>query len=58
VLKRAAVTLAPPKIAAPKRLPPGVEPDGRYPGMYRVRLPDGTLSDMVSLTRAADGAAT
>ena len=28
--------------------------DGRYPGMYRVRMPDGSLSDMVNLTRAKD----
>jgi hypothetical protein len=33
-------------------LPPGLVPDGRYPGMYRLRLPDGRLSDMVNLTRA------
>ena len=30
--------------------------DGRYPGMYRVRTPDGALSDMVNLTRAKDAA--
>jgi hypothetical protein len=34
----------------------GVEPDGRWPGMFRVRFPDGTLSDMVNLTRAKDAA--
>ena len=28
--------------------------DGRYPGMYRVQMPDGSLSDMVNLTRAKD----
>ena len=33
-----------------------VEPDGRYVGMYRVRLPDGHLTDMVNLTRAKDAA--
>jgi hypothetical protein len=38
-------------------MPPGVVPDERYPGMYRVRLPDGSLSDMVNLARAKDAAA-
>ena len=28
--------------------------DDRYPGMYRVRYPDGRLSDMVNLSRAKD----
>jgi hypothetical protein len=37
-----------------RRLPAHVVPDGAYPGMYRVRRPDGSLSDMVNLTRAAD----
>ena len=30
--------------------------DVRYPDMWRVRLPDGTISDMVNLTRAKDAA--
>jgi hypothetical protein len=29
-------------------------PDGRWPGMWRIRRPDGTLTDMVNLTRAKD----
>jgi hypothetical protein len=33
---------------------PGIVPDATYPGMYRVILPDGSLSDMVNLTRAKD----
>jgi hypothetical protein len=34
-----------------------VVPDEKYPGvMYRVRRPDGTLTDMVNLTRARDAA--
>jgi len=33
-----------------------VEPDGLWPGMFRVRFPDGTLSDIVNLTRAKDAA--
>ena len=31
--------------------------DEIYPGMYRVRWPDGKLSDMVNLSRANDAAA-
>jgi hypothetical protein len=34
-----------------------VVPDARYPGMWRVALGDGSLSDMVNLTRAKDAAA-
>lgn len=33
-----------------------VEPDGKYPFLYRIRYPDGHLSDMVNLTRAKDAA--
>jgi hypothetical protein len=33
-----------------------VEPDSKYTGMYRIRFPDGGLSDMVNLTRAKDAA--
>jgi len=33
-----------------------VVPDPERPGMYRVRLPDGQLTDMVNLTRARDAA--
>jgi hypothetical protein len=34
-----------------------VEPDSRWPGiMYRVRWPDGRLSDMTNRTRANDAA--
>jgi hypothetical protein len=35
-----------------------VEPDAKWPRMYRVRRPDGTLTDMVNLTRARDAART
>ena len=31
--------------------------DKIYPGMFRVRLPDGELTDMVNRTRARDAAA-
>ena len=30
--------------------------DETYPTMWRIRLPDGSLSDMVNLTRAKDAA--
>jgi hypothetical protein len=35
-------------------LPPGIMPDGKWPGMYRIRLPGGGLSEMVNPTRARD----
>jgi hypothetical protein len=35
-----------------------IEPDGTWPGMWRVRLPDGSLTDMVNLTRAKDAGLT
>src|SRR5262249_3503023 len=38
------------------KLESGVVPDAKWPGMYRLILPDGTLSDMVNLTRANDAA--
>jgi hypothetical protein len=31
-----------------------VEPDAKYPALYRIRYPDGHLSDMVNLSRAKD----
>jgi hypothetical protein len=33
-----------------------VVPDLDWPNMYRVRMPDGRLTDMVNLTRARDAA--
>src|SRR5262249_29644526 len=33
-----------------------IEPDSKYSGMYRIRFPDGGLSDMANLTRAKDAA--
>ena len=35
-----------------------VVPDPDWPKMYRVRRPDGSLTDMVNLTRARDAATT
>jgi hypothetical protein len=40
-----------------RQLRPKVVPDSTYPNMYRVRWPDGRLSDMVNLTRANDAVA-
>jgi hypothetical protein len=41
-----------------RRLPkPKLQPDAIYPGMWRVRWPDGRLSDMVNLSRAKDAIA-
>src|SRR5262245_42464636 len=34
-----------------------IVPDERFPGMYRLKRADGTLSDMVNLTRARDALA-
>jgi len=31
-----------------------IVPDKRFPGMFRLKRTDGTLSDMVNLTRAKD----
>ena len=33
-----------------------IEPDSAYPSMWRIRLPDGELSDMVNRTRTRDAA--
>jgi hypothetical protein len=38
------------------RLLATVEPDAKWPKMYRVRLPDGHVTDMVNLSRAKDAA--
>jgi hypothetical protein len=35
-----------------------IEPDATYPNMWRVRRPDGSLSDMVNIIRARDAAET
>jgi hypothetical protein len=31
-----------------------IVPDAKWPGMYRIRRPDGSLTDLLSLTRARD----
>jgi hypothetical protein len=33
-----------------------VIPDSEWPSMYRIRRPDGSLTDMANLTRARDAA--
>jgi hypothetical protein len=38
----------------PPKLDPRIVPDPKWPGMYRIKRPDGSLSDMVNLTRARD----
>jgi hypothetical protein len=40
---------------SPRR--PKLMPDAVYPGMWRVRWPDGRLSDMTNLARAKDAIA-
>jgi hypothetical protein len=40
-----------------KSLDPRIVADPRWPGMYRIRLPGGGLSDLVNLTRAKDALA-
>ena len=38
------------------RLLAKIEPDARWPGMWRIRTPDGICTDMVNLSRAKDAA--
>jgi hypothetical protein len=52
-----AVTIETPIPKPARKLPKGIVPDSKWPGMYRIRLPDGSLSDMVNLTRAKDALA-
>src|SRR5215471_7521488 len=39
-----------------KRILASIEPDKDWPGMWRVRLPNGQLTDTVNLTWAKDAA--
>jgi hypothetical protein len=41
----------------PLKLDPRIVPDPKWPAMFRLRLPDGSLSDKVNLTRAKDALA-
>jgi len=36
------------------KLDPGIVPDPKWPGMYRIKRPDSSLSDMANLTRCRD----
>jgi hypothetical protein len=38
----------------PPKLDPRIVPDEHWPGMYRIRRADGSLSDMANLTRCRD----
>ncbi len=38
----------------PLKLDPRIVPDPKWPGMYRINRPDGSLSDMANLTRCRD----
>ena len=42
----------------PLKLDPRIVTDGRWLGMFRLRLPDGSLSDLLNLARAKDALAT
>ena len=55
--KSAAGISATPRLSGTEKLPSGIIADAIYPGMYRIRLPGGGLSDIVNLTRANDALA-
>jgi hypothetical protein len=38
----------------PLTLDPRIVPDPKWSGMYRIKRPDGSLSDMANLTRCRD----
>ena len=48
------VTLTAPILRGSKPLSWKGVPDTKWPGMYRIRRPDDTLTEMVNLTRARD----
>jgi hypothetical protein len=41
----------------PRRKGYQIVPEEKWPGMFRIRRPDGTLTDMVNLTRTLDALA-
>jgi len=45
------------RLSVTRNLGPRIVADEHWPGMYRVRLSDGSLSDMTNLTRARDALA-
>ena len=54
---RATIKLIFVTLRQPASLSESIVPDGNYPSMYRLRLPDGSLSGLVNLTRARDALA-
>jgi hypothetical protein len=40
--------------AQPRTFSAKIVPDAKWPAMYRIRRPDGTLTDMVNQARARD----
>ena len=50
-------TLATSRLSITRNLGPRIAADEHWPGMYRVRLSDGSLSDMTNLTRTRDALA-
>jgi hypothetical protein len=51
-LKPQSVTLK--QSRKPSKFDPRIAADPKWPGMYRIRRRDGSLTDMVSLSRAKD----
>src|SRR5262249_40529281 len=51
-LKPQSVTLRQPR--KPPKVNPRIVADTKWPGMYRIKRRDGSLTDMVSLSRAKD----
>jgi hypothetical protein len=63
LMEEACITLKPVVPCGPKQpfrngqkenFPDRIVPDENWPGIYRIRLPDGGLSDSINLTRAKD----
>jgi hypothetical protein len=50
--KPQSVTLTQPR--KPSKFDPRIVSDPKWPGMYRIKRRDGSLTDMVSLTRAKE----
>ena len=56
-LKSAQGISATSRLSVTRNLGPRIVADEHWPGMYRVRLSDGSLSDMTNLTRTRDALA-
>ena len=46
------------RLSSGRRVLATLEPDQQWPGLWRVRLPNGSVSDMVNKARARDAART